>query len=54
MKKEDIPFLSILVKTLGEYQIKLEEAYSKGNYDEFDKSKQFLLKIHKKIEEVLE
>lgn len=53
MKKEDIPFLNQLVNSLEEAELKLGKAYEKKDYDEFNKSKKFMLQIHKKISEVI-
>ena len=53
MKKEDIPFLNQLVKSLEEAESKLEKAYEKKNYEEFNKSKKFMLKVQKQVSEVI-
>jgi hypothetical protein len=53
MKKEDIPFLNQLVKSLEEAESKLEKTYEKKNYEEFNKSKKFMLKIQRQISEVI-
>lgn len=53
IKKEDIPFLNQLVKSLEEALSKLEKSYEKKNYEEFNKSKKFMLKIQKQISEVI-
>ncbi len=53
MKKEDIPILSQLVKTLEEMQLKLEEAYDKKDPDSFNNSKKLMLKIQKQISKML-
>lgn len=53
MKKEDIPVLSQLVKTLEEIESKLEEAYDKKDPDKFNNSKKFMLKIQKQISQIL-
>lgn len=53
MKKEDIPFLKQLVKSLEEAESKLENTYEKKNYEEFNKSKKFMLKIQRQISEVI-
>jgi len=51
IKKEDIPFLNQLVKSLEESELKLEKAYEKKNHEEFNKSKKFMMKIQKQISE---
>jgi len=53
MKKEDIPVLNQLVKSLEESLPRLEEAYSKGDSEKFNASKKFILKIQKQIEETI-
>ena len=53
MKKEDIPVLSQLVKTLEEIELKLEEAYDKKDSDSFNNLKKLMLKIQKQISRVL-
>lgn len=51
--REDISFLSQLVKTLEEAELKLEEAYDKKDYESFNKSKKFIFEIQKKISEIV-
>ena len=53
MKKEDIAFLSQLTDTLEESVLKLEESYSSGDNEEFNKIKGFMLKIQNQISEVI-
>jgi hypothetical protein len=53
MKKEDIPLLSQLVKTLEETESKLEESYNKKDSDSFNNSKKFMLGIQKQISKIL-
>lgn len=53
MKKEDLPFLSQLIKTLEEAESKLEEAYKKEDYEKFNRLKKFILQIQKKISEII-
>ena len=53
MNKEDFSVLSHLVKTLGEMELKLEEAYEKKDSEEFNKSKKFMLDMQKKISGML-
>ena len=49
MKKENIPVLSQLVKTIEEIELKLEEAYDKKDSESFNNSKKLMLKIQKQI-----
>lgn len=53
MKKEDISFLNQLVKSLEEAMLKLEKAYGKKDYEEFNKSKKIMLRIQEKIQEMV-
>lgn len=53
MKKEEIPFVAQLVKALEETEIKLEEFYNKKDYNNFDKAKEFIIKVQQKINESL-
>ncbi len=53
VRKEDIPFLNQLVKALEETELRLEKAYEKKDYEDFDKSKKFMLQIQGKISEVI-
>lgn len=53
MKKEDIPVLSQLVKTLEEIELKLKEAYDKKDAESFNSSKKLMLEIQKQISKVL-
>lgn len=52
-RKEDIPFLNQLVKSLEESELKLEKAYEKKDYENFNKSKKFILQIQKQISEII-
>jgi len=52
-REEDISFLNQLVDTLEEARLKLEEAYKKRDYENFDKSKKFIIQLQKKISEVI-
>ncbi len=49
MKKEDIPVLGQLVKTLKELGLKLEGAYKEQDSETFNNSKKLMLKIQKQI-----
>lgn len=53
MEKEDLSFLNQLVSSMEKSEEKLEEAYKKGNSEEFNKAKKFMLQIQKQISEVL-
>jgi len=53
MKKEDIPFLNQLVDALEEGGEKFEEAYKKRDSEKFNRIKSFMLKVNKKISEVV-
>jgi hypothetical protein len=53
MKKEDNLFLNQLVNSLGEASEKLEKAYEKDDYENFDKSKKLMLKIQKEISDII-
>ena len=49
MKTEEVEFLSQLVSSLEKAQIRLEEAYNRGNYAEFDRLKDFINQVQRKI-----
>lgn len=51
--KEEIIFLDQLAKTIEQTVLKLDEAYEKKDYDNFNALKKFVLKIHEKISEVV-
>lgn len=53
MKEENITFLNQLVQTLEEARLKLEEAYNKRDYEDFNKSKIMMKQIQKKISEII-
>ena len=53
MKKEDIPFINQLIKSLEETELKLEEAYEKKDYEEFNRSKKLILQIQKQISNII-
>lgn len=50
--KENVEFLGQLINSLEKAREKLEEAYEKKSYDEFNNLKKFLLNLQKKIIEV--
>ncbi len=53
MIKEDILFLNQLVKSLEEANEKLERAYKKEDYNEFNKSKKIMLKMQNEISDII-
>ena len=53
MKKEDISFLSQLVNSLEDAELKLEKAYKSKDAEEFNKIKKFMLDIQKQISGIL-
>ena len=50
---EEIRFLSKLAKDLEEAELKLEESYNINDYENFNKAKNFMLIVLKKISEVI-
>jgi len=53
MQKQNLIFLKQLVLSLEEAEEKLERAYDKKDFDEFNKIKKFILQTQKKISEIL-
>jgi len=53
MNKEDILFLSQLIKSLEEAAKNLEANYKQKDYESFNKSKKIMLKIQKEISEII-
>lgn len=53
MKREEILFLSQLVKSLVEAERNLEKTYEKRNYTDFNKSKKIMLEIQKEISNII-
>jgi hypothetical protein len=51
--QEDVTFLNHLIKTLEEAELKLEEAYDKKDYENFNRTKKMMLQIQKKISEIV-
>lgn len=49
---EEISFLNQLLKTLEEAEPKLETAYERKDYTNFNKLKKLILQIQKKISEI--
>ncbi len=53
MKREEILFLSQLVKSLEEAGKSLDKSYQKRDYENFNKSKKIMLKIQKEISDII-
>lgn len=53
VKKEDIPGLNQLIKSLEDAFIGLEESYGKKDFVRFNDSKKFMIDIQKKIAEAI-
>ena len=53
MDKENISFLSQLIKSLEEAESNLEKAYKKGDIENFNKSKRIMLRIQKEISDII-
>lgn len=51
--KQEVQFLTQLINTLDEAEIKLEEAYVHNNIERFNQIKKFILRIQAQIAEVL-
>ena len=51
--KEKIVFLSQLIGSLEESELKLEEYYEKKNYESFNNLKKLMISVSKKISEVI-
>ena len=49
MKSEEVEFLSQLVSSLKDAELRLGEAYKKLDYVEFDRIKAFIIQIQKRI-----
>ena len=54
IRKEDTRFLIQLIKALEDAEIKLLKAYEKGDAEEFNRTKAFMIKIQKRVSEVIE
>lgn len=48
-KKEEIEYLNQLILTLDEFMVRLEEAYQKKDYDNFDEMRKSIYDIFAKI-----
>jgi len=53
MKREEILFLSQLVKSLTDAEGKFEEAYKKRDIEDFNKSKRIMLRIQEEISKII-
>jgi len=53
MIKEDIPFLNQLVDALEESLLVLEKDFERSDYKEYNESRLFIIKLQKKISEVV-
>ena len=53
MKKEDISFLTQLVNSLEDAELKLERAYKSKDAKEFNRIKKFMSNIQKQISGIL-
>jgi len=51
--QEDVTFLNHLINALEESELKLEEAYDKKDYENFNRTKKMMLQIQKKISEII-
>ena len=49
MKRNDIAILTQIIDSLGEAELKLEEAYEKKDAKEFAKAKKFMGQMERKI-----
>ena len=54
MDIESISFLNQLVDSLEKAGVRIEEAYKKRDYEEFEKLKKFILQVQKKIFEAMQ
>ncbi len=54
MKRDDIPFLNQLIKSLDEAIPKLEKTYKKKEAEKFNETKKVVIDIQQKISEILE
>lgn len=53
MKRDEILFLNQLINSLGESEGKLEEAYTKREYENFNKTKKIMLRIQGEISKII-
>ena len=54
MKKEDIPILNQLVRSLEEADIKLEEAHKNNDANSFARAKKLMVQVQTKIDELVQ
>lgn len=53
MNMNDLGFLNQLIKSLEDFSTKLEEAYKKGDGEEFNNTKSLMMKIYSQINEAI-
>jgi hypothetical protein len=53
MKRDEILFLNQLTKSLGESEVKLEEAYRKREFENFNNIKKIMIKIQNEIAKII-
>ncbi len=53
MKRDEVLFLSQLVKSLEEAEKRLETAYKKREYENFNQSKKIMLKMQEEISKII-
>lgn len=53
MKRDEILFLNQLISSLEESEEKLEEAYKKREYENFNKTKKIMLRIQGEISNII-
>ena len=54
MKKEDIPILNQILKTLEQIERKLELYYFKKDAEKFNRAKREMLELQRQLSEVLQ
>ena len=54
MKREEAEFLKQLVGALEKAVVNLEENYERGDIEELNKTKKFMMQVQKKIEGVIQ
>ena len=53
MKRDDVPFLSQLIKSMAEAEPKLEQAYEKNDAENLNKTKAIMLELQKRILDII-
>jgi hypothetical protein len=53
MKRDEILFLNQLIKSLEESEKRLETAYEKKEYENFNQSKRMMLRIQEEISKII-